>query len=118
MGAWLTHAVPWLVRPIARGLVGNIRLIVALQENERDVRFSPRYFDEDQIEDIAIKLFPWADFVELVSQRLRALDYTRESFDGLVNDVFDKGIKSRDYWDTQYFELLDMHARVNGWEQE
>ena len=118
MGAWQAHAVPGLVLPIARGQAGNVRLIVALQENERAERFSPQYFDSGQVDEIPIQLFPSAQFVELVSQRLRALDYTRASFEIPVNDHYHSEIEMQPYWDSEWFDLLDLRARKGHWARE
>jgi hypothetical protein len=117
-GAWQAHAVPGLVLPIVRGQAGNVRLIVALQENERAERFSPQYFDSGQVGEIPIQLFPSAQFVELVSQRLRALNYTRASFEIPVNDHYHSDIKTQPYWDAEWFDLLDLRARKGHWAQE
>jgi CHAT domain len=117
-GHWIQYAVPGFVRPVARGQVGNVRLIVALRENERAAFFPPEHFDERQIEDIPLQFFPPTEFVELASQRLRALSYTRESFKELVNGYMNTRIKAQGYWNTESFDLLDMHARVDHWARE
>ena len=116
-GMWAAHAVPGLVEPIARGEVGNVRLVVGLHQKELDVCFPPRYFDRNEIEDISIDLFPSKDFVELISQRLRALGYARDNFDGLVK-YWDDHFRQRGNWGVDVFEMFDENARVGRWEQE
>jgi CHAT domain len=116
-GTWAHHAVRGLVGPIARGQAGNVRLVVALQENERDLRFPVKDFDRAQIAEIPIKLFPAAEFVELVNQKLRALGYTHEKFDGLVA-FHAKDINQQDCWGTDYFEIFSASASAGKWEQE
>jgi hypothetical protein len=115
-GTWAAHAVPGLVGPIARGQAGNVRLVVSLQENERDFRFPPQYFDRSHMADIPIKLFPAADFVELMSQRLRAQGWVRASFDDLV-ELHKQRIKQQD-WGTDYFEIFDSTASAGQFELE
>ena len=108
-GAWAAHAVQGLVGPIARGQAGNLRLVVSLQENERDVRFPPQYFHPSHMLDIPIKLFPAADFVELISQRLRAQGWARDSFNAAVENHEQQWIKQHD-WGTDHFEVFDRLA--------
>ncbi len=112
---WQDYAVRGLVAPIALGQAGQVRLVVSLQERERDLRFPPRYFERAQIVEIPIKLFPPADFVELVTQKLRALGYMHESFDDFVR-VQEKAIKQD--WGTDYFEIFDSMASAANWERE
>ena len=116
-GMWGAHAVPGLVKPIARGEVGNVRLIVGLQENELDIWFPRRHVERDQIEDIPIKLFPSDQFVDLISQRQRALGYKHESFKGLL-DYWEERVNARGNWDTDLFESFDHNAIAEGWEEE
>lgn len=115
-GTWVTHAVPGLVGPIAQGTAGNVRLVVSLQDNERELRFPTRYFQESHTENVKIKLFPAADFAELVSQKLRAQGYKRESFNDFVS-VLEKRVKQQD-WGTDYFEIFDRSARGGLFEPE
>jgi hypothetical protein len=114
---WQTHTVPGLAKPIARGLVGNVRLIAALPENERLARFPPQHFDQSETEDIPIELFPSKDFVDLISQWLRAQDYPRASFMDPVQQIYG-GIKPQGYWDTGSFELFDRYASTLRWPRE
>lgn len=116
LGTWVTHAVRGLIAPIARGQAGNVRLVVALQENEREFRFPAQYFDRSQIADVPIKLFPAANFVELVGQRLRAQGYKRKSFEDFVQ-LLEKHIKQQD-WGTDYFEIFDRSASAGQFEPE
>jgi hypothetical protein len=104
-GEWSSYAVQGLVRPIARGQAGNVRLVVSLQEGERESRFPAQYFGRSHITDIPIKLFPGADFAELASQRLRAQGYKWESFDDCVK-MLEKLIRQQD-WGTEYFDFID-----------
>jgi hypothetical protein len=115
-GTWVTHALPGLVGRIARGQAGNVRLVVSLQDNERELRFPTRYFQESHTENVKIKLFPAADFAELVSQKLRAQGYKRESFNDFVS-VLEKRVKQQD-WGTDYFEIFDRSARGGLFEPE
>ena len=108
-GAWVAHAVQGLVGPIARGQAGNLRLVVSLQENERDVRFPPQYFHPSRMMDIPIKLFPAADFVELISQRLRAQGWARDSFNAAVENHEQQWIRQQD-WGTDHFDIFDRLA--------
>jgi hypothetical protein len=117
LGTWVNHAVRGLIAPIARGQAGKVRLVVALQEGgERDQRFPVQYFDRAHVADIPIKLFPTADFVELASQKLRALGYTHESFDEFVK-LQEKDISPQG-WGTAYFEMFDSKADAVPWERE
>ena len=110
LGTWVTHAVRGLVRPIARGQAGNVRLVVSLQDNERELRFPAQYFDRSHIADVPIKLFKAADFAELVSQKLRAQGYKRDSFNDVV-DVVKKRVKEQG-WDTSFFDIFERSARL------
>jgi hypothetical protein len=118
MGAWLNQVVPAFVGPIASGQPSNVRLIVALPDNERAMRFPPQDFAGRQIEDIPLQFFPSADFVALASQRMRARNYTRASFSGLVNDYLHEEVKRQGYWDTQPFDFLDIAASIGRWATE
>ncbi len=116
-GMWAAHAVPRLVEPIARGEVGNVRLVVGLHAQQLDKCFPPRHFDRDEIEDIKIDLFRSEDFVELVSQRLRALGYARQSFEGTVKE-WDAQLRRLGTWGVDVFGLLDNSADTLHWERE
>ena len=116
-GMWAAHAVPGLVEPIARGAIGNVRLVVGLHPKQLDKCFPPRYFDRDEIEDIEIDLFPAKDFTELVSQRMRALGYARKNFERLVS-VYDAEYKRLGAWGVDTFGDLDRQARKFQWERE
>ena len=116
-GMWAAHAVPGLVEPIARGRIGNVRLVVGLHPKQLDKCFPPRYFNRDEIEDIEIDLFPAKDFVELVSQRMRALGYARKNFEGLVQ-VYDAEYQRLGAWGVDAFGDLDRQARKFQWERE
>ena len=94
-----------------------VRLIVGLQENELDIWFPRRHVERDQIEDIPIKLFPSDQFVDLISQRQRALGYKHESFKGLL-DYWEERVNARGNWDTDLFESFDHNAIAEGWEEE
>jgi hypothetical protein len=115
-GTWLSHAVPGLVGPIARGQAGNVRLVVSLHEDDRKDRFPQQIFDGPRIADVPIKLFPAKRFVELVSQRLRAQGYKRDSFDEFVT-MLEKRIKQQD-WGTDYFDIFDSSAKAGQFEPE
>ena len=118
LGHWATQAVPGFVKSVANGQLANIRLIVALHENERAARFPPQHFGESQVEDIPLQFFPQRRFVELATQRLRAQNYKYESFKPLVNGYLADFVKEQGYWDTQPFELLKLHAKVEKWAKE
>ena len=68
------------------------------------------------IADVPIKLFPAANFVELVGQRLRAQGYKRKSFEDFVQ-LLEKHIKQQD-WGTDYFEIFDRSASAGQFEPE
>lgn len=114
---WTAHAVPRFVGPIAQGEIGNVRLVVGLQPDHFNKCFPPRYFNRDEIEDISIDLFPSKDFVQLVSQRMRALGYARHSFEALVQ-VWDAQIQQLGTWGADIFGHFDDSARLGHWEQE
>jgi hypothetical protein len=117
-GEWRDYAVPKLIRPIAQGQIANVRIIVSLQENELAYRFPRQYFDQGQVEEIVIQLFPSGQFVELISQWLRARNYPREAFETAVNEVFASDIAQLVTWDTYSFEHLQLRARAGRWEKE
>jgi hypothetical protein len=107
-GTWANHAVPGLVGPIAHAQAGNVRLVVSLQDTERELRFPAQYFRQSPPENVPIKLFPAADFAELMSQKLRAQGYKRDSFTDFVN-LLEQRIKQQD-WGTDIFEFFDRGA--------
>jgi len=110
---WEKYAVPGLVAPIAVGQAGQVRLVVSVQD--RQPRFPPQIFERAQIAEIPIKRFRPADFVELVTQKLRALGYPLETF-----DIFVRG-QEQDVtqdWGTEYFEFFDSKANAARWERE
>jgi hypothetical protein len=117
-GAWLDEAVPAFVQPIALGQRGNVRLIFAVSDSDRPGRFPPRHFVDCEIENISLRVFPSASFVELASQRLRAQNYTYAGFSGLVNGYLRESVNTLGYWDTQHFDILDIHATAEMWPKE
>ncbi|HEX6526889.1 MAG TPA: CHAT domain-containing protein [Streptosporangiaceae bacterium] len=112
-GEWEHYALHGLVAPIALGQTGKIRLVVSLQE--RDRRFPPRHFKQAHIAEVPIKLFPPDDFVELATQKLRAMGYPYESFNAFVKDQ-QQDIKQD--WGTEYFDIVDSKASAAKWERE
>jgi hypothetical protein len=116
-GAWLNQAVPGLVQPVARGQLGNIRLILALPDTDRAARFLPKDFFGGEIEDIQLRVFKPPSFVTLASQRMRAQDYPYASFSATVDRLNDT-VKEQGYWDTSPFDLLDIYAAFGSWPKE
>jgi hypothetical protein len=114
-GTWEYQAVKGLVLPIARGQAGQVRLVVSLQPGELKARFPQRHFERAQIAEIPINLFPSADFVELATQKLRALGFTHESFGTFVRGQ-QKDITQD--WGTDYFDIVDSKASAAQWERE
>jgi hypothetical protein len=114
-GTWEFHAIPGLVLPIALGQAGQVRLVVSLQPGQLKARFPQRYFERAQIAEIPIKLFPPADFVELATQKLRALGYAHESFGTFVRNQQDDITQD---WGTDYFDIVDSKASAARWERE
>jgi hypothetical protein len=112
-GEWSSCAVPGLVQPIAHGEAGPVRLIVTLPD--RHSRFTPRDFEDADVEEIKIPLFPQEEYAELMSQWLRAQGYLRMSFESTVENAR-KQIGSP--WDTLHFEGFDTMARALKWTQE
>jgi hypothetical protein len=112
-GEWEPYAVRGLVAPIALGHAGRVRLVASLQE--RDLRFPPRHFKQADIAEIPIKLFPQDDFVELATQRLRAMGYLHESFNAWVND---QRPDIKQDWGTETFDMVDTKATQAKWERE
>ena len=102
-----------LVAPIALGQAGRVRLVASLQE--RDLRFPPRHFKQAHIAEIPIKLFPPDDFVELATQRLRAMGYLHESFNAWVND---QRPDIKQDWGTETFDMVDTKACSAKWARE
>jgi hypothetical protein len=116
-GAWLNQAVPGFVQPVARGQLSNVRLIVALPDTERAARFPAKDFADGEIADIQLQVFKPPSFVPLASQRMRARDFSEESFSRDVATLNDM-VQARGYWDTQPFEMLDIYAVFNNWPKE
>jgi hypothetical protein len=111
-GEWLSCAVPGLIEPIARGDVGQVRLIVTLPEGEYSGRFSPRDFTEADVEEINLPLFPATDLAELASQKLRAQGYSPRNFQSWIQKLCEENMPSLD---TYLFEMLDRTAKMAGW---
>jgi hypothetical protein len=114
-GEWGAYAVPGLIRPIADGQVGQVRLIASLNEDEVSNRFSRQYFKAGEVEDFPLRLFPAEDFVDLVSQWLRAQNYVWASFEQEVIRLKDL---LRGEWSTLHFDMLKSQARAMQWEME
>jgi hypothetical protein len=116
-GMWAAHAVPVLLEPIASGGIANVRVVVGLQPKQLEKCFPRKYFDPAEIEGIELNLFPAKDFVELVSQRLRALGYRRPDFEGLVSEHHTQ-YERLGVWGVNAFGDLDRDAKRFQWQRE
>jgi hypothetical protein len=114
-GEWSSCAVPGLVLPIARGEAGPVRLIVTLPENDRHSRFTQRDFDDSDVEEIKLSLFPGEEYAELLSQWLRAQGYKRIRFESTI-ETMRKQIGSS--WNTIHFETFNSMAQALNWTPE
>jgi hypothetical protein len=115
-GQWLACAVPGLVKPIARGLAGDVRLVVSLQPGERESRFPARQFEEGDIEDVTLDLFPRQEYPCLARRFLRARDYVPTSFEESLREMYERDIRGP--WNTVSFEVLLLRAKQGGWQTE
>jgi hypothetical protein len=116
IGEWDAYAVKHLIKPIAQGAAGRVRLIVAVERPEREARLRSREFDTGDVLEISLEHFPRDCYLELTSQYLRARGYVRTSFQEELERMFATDIDGA--WNTGSFELLDLKAAQGSWETE
>jgi hypothetical protein len=114
-GEWESFTLPDLIKPLAGGAAGRVRLIVALEESEREQRFRRGDFNPGDVLDISLAHFKRDQYVDLMTQYLRARGFVRSAFEEKLKQ---KAESIPAAWTTLSFESLYCMAREEGWETE